>query len=238
MAIVIARALRDGDVLVMGTNAAIPLAAARTAQGLHAPRVTVMIGAHGTIDPTAGVAPLSGGDEAFLGGRFTTSLASGVGDQLRGLADVIFLGALQVDRVGRCNLAVIGDHARPLLRGPGTVGLSLIATVKRTIMFFTRHDRRMFVEAVDFLGAEGLRADGGGIELIVTPLAVLGPTPGRDRLDVVTIHPPVSFEELQDRTGFALDRAAATTTPEPSARELAALRATTAGTALAGMVLE
>jgi glutaconate CoA-transferase subunit B len=224
MAIVLSRSLRDGDVMVTGTNAAITRSAAHVAQSCGKPRVTTVIGAFGTVDPTAQVAPASGGDQAFLPGRLDTSLATVVGDQVRGLADVICLGGLQVDRLGRVNLAVVGDYDRPDLRGPGTVGVSLIATVKRAFLYFMEHDPRIFVETVDFLGGEGLRSDGGGIDVIVTPLAVLGPVEDRSRIDLVSIHPGVTFDEVQERTAFALDPRRSRATAAPSERELSALR--------------
>ena len=94
MALVCARALRDGDVIVTGTRATLPSAAYRSAQLLGKPRVSAMIGATGTIDPRVQPVPASGGDQAFLDGRVTLDLATGVCDQLRGFIDVIFLGAL------------------------------------------------------------------------------------------------------------------------------------------------
>jgi glutaconate CoA-transferase, subunit B len=232
MAVAMSRALRDGDVLVTGTNAAIPRSAVHVAQSCGRERVRTVIGAFGTVDPSAERVPASGGDQSFLPGRLDTSLAAVVGDQVRGLADVICLGGLQVDRLGRVNLAVVGDYASPKLRGPGTVGVSLIATVKRTFLYFMTHDPRVFVERVDFLGAEGIRPDGGGIDVIITPLAVLGPVEDRSRIDLLSVHPGVSFEQVQERTGFALDRQRARTTPEPSASELAALRSCADGVGL------
>lgn len=238
MAIVLSRALRDGDVMVTGTNAAITCSAAFVAQRSGRRRVTTVIGAFGTIDPSVDRAPASGGDQAFLPGRLVTSLAAGIGDQVRGLADILCLGGLQVDRHGRVNLAVIGDHEKPELRGPGTVGVSLIAALSRTFLYFTEHDPRTFVESVDFLGAEGLRPDGGGIEVIVTPMAVLGPVEDRSRIDLVSVHPEFSFEEVQDRTGFRLDPRRSRATEPPSERELLALRSSPDGISLGAVPLE
>lgn len=234
MSVVLARELRDGDVMVTGTNASITCGAAALAQASGKPRVTTVIGAFGTIDPSVGRVPESGGDQAFLPGRVVATMPVTLGDQVRGLADVICLGGLQVDRRGRVNLAVVGDYARPKLRGPGTIGVSLIATLPRTFLYFERHDPRIFVEAVDFVGAAGIRADGGGIAIVVTPLAVLAPTEDRSRLDLRSVHPGVGFEEVQEATGFALDRERALVTEAPSVRELEALRADPNGAALAG----
>lgn len=225
MAVVFARRLKDGDVVVTGTNAAVPLLACEVARRASGKRITSLIGATGTIDPSCQDVPRSGADERFIPGRFAMGLATAVHDQLRGLVDVIFLGALQVDLRGRCNLTAVGPYARPTLRGPGSIGLSMMATVRRTFLIFGRHDPRIFVEEVDFVSAEGLRPDGGGLAVVVTPLCVLTPDPARSRLVLESIHPGVSFADVQRSTGFRLDPACAGTTPPPTAGELAALRA-------------
>ena len=225
MAISMARFLRDGDVLITGTNATIPRAAAFVANHLGRLSVRTVIGAFGTVNPTVYPTPQSGGDQRFFAGESNESLATIISDQVRGLADVICLGGLQLDQRGRLNLCVIGPYDAPTLRGPGTVGLSLMATVARTFVFFMHHDRRTFVQNVDFVGGEGLPKDGGGIELVVTPLAVFGPNESRDRIDLISIHPGVTFDEVQDRTGFRLDPRRAIVTQTPTPEELTALRA-------------
>ena len=234
MALVCARALRDGDVIVTGTRATLPSAAYRTAQLCGKPRVSAMIGATGTLDPSVQPVPPSGGDQAFLAGRVTLDLATGVSDQLRGLVDVIFLGALQLDGRGRCNLTVVGDYHQPRLRGPGSIGLSMVGSVKRTFMFFERHDPRVLVERVDFVSGDILR--NGGELLVVTPLGVLGSIAGHAGVHLLSVHAGVSFEDIQARTGFALDHRAVTTAL-PTSAELAALRSLPDGRALASMVL-
>ena len=231
MALVCARALRNGDVIVTGTRATLPSAAYRCAQLLGKPQIRAMIGATGTIDPSVQPVPMSGGDQAFLAGRMTLDLATGVRDQLRGLVDVIFLGALQLDRAGRCNLAVIGDYQRPHLRGPGSIGLSMVGSVKRTFMFFERHDPRVLVERVDFVSGDILR-DGGEL-LVVTPLAVLGSRAGQTGVQLLSVHPGVSFDDVQARSGFTLDRERAATTEPPTSIELTVLRSLPDGHALA-----
>jgi glutaconate CoA-transferase, subunit B len=225
MAIVLARTLSEGDVVLTGTNAAIPTAAYRTAQRLGVDGLVAVNGALGTVDPSAAVVPDSSADEDLLTGRFSIGLPEIVRGEVRGLFDVVFLGAMQIDRHGQLNLVCVGDYDHPTVRGPGTLGLSMVAVIDRTLIYLTRHDPRTFVEAVDFVSSRTLRDDGRGLGLIVTPLAVLGPTPARDRVDVVSVHPGVDPDFVAAQTGFALEMAAATETPEPTARELEALRA-------------
>ena len=236
MAVVLSRQLVAGDVVVTGTNALIPISACRVAGIMGAPGIVPMIGATGTLAPDCEAIPESGGDQDFVAGRATMGLMRGITDQVRGLADVIFLGGLQVDRKGRCNLCTVGDYAKPRLRGPGTIGLSMIASVKRTFMFFLHHDPRTFVEQVDFVSGEGLRSE-GGLEIIVTPLGVFAPNRARNEIELRSIHPGVSFEQIQARTGFALSREGVDTTIAPNERELAALRSFAAGRALSRLEL-
>lgn len=235
MAIVVARALRDGDVVVTGTRATLPSAACGLARLCGKPNVRVLIGATGTLDPEVEPMPTSGGDQAFMRGRVTLDLVTGVADQLRGFADVIFLGGLQLDAEGRCNLAVVGDYARPRLRGPGSIGLSMVASVRRTFMFFARHDARVFVPAVDFVSGTTL---GDGRELlVVTPLGVLGSVPQERGVVLKSVHPGVRMATIQDNTGFALDARYCEQTTAPSAEELEALRSLPDGKQLATLAL-
>lgn len=235
MAIVLSRELADGDVVITGTNAAIPTAAYRVAQRLRAPRIVAINGGLGTVDPVVGEVPPSSADERYRRGRFNISLADTVRAEMRGLIDVICLGALQVDSLGRCNLAVVGDYERPTLRGPGTLGLSFMATVPRVLMYVTRHEPRTFVEAVDFVSAESLQPDGRGLGVIVTPLGVLAPDARRERLRLRSIHPGVDLDELVGRTGFDLGiEGPVPLTPLPDAAEAEALATVDAGGSLRG----
>jgi glutaconate CoA-transferase subunit B len=238
MAVVFARALRDGDVVVTGTNALIPMSACRIAQFCGKTNILPVIGGTGAVEPKTTTIPASGGDQAFVSGKLTLGLSQILSDQVRGFVDVIFLGGLQVDRMGRCNLAVVGGYGNPSLRGPGSIGLSLMARVRRTFLLLLTHDARTFVETVDFISGEGLRSDGRGIELIVTPLGVLGPSSSRDGLELQSIHPGATFDEIQRNTGFRLSSAGVVTTPAPTEAELLALQASPYARQLAELKLE
>ena len=110
----------------------------------------------------------------------------------------------------------------------------MVGSVKRTFMFFERHDPRVLVEQVDFVSGDILR-DGGEL-LVVTPLGVLGSIAGQAGVHLLSVHGGVSFDDIQARTGFALDRERALTTSLPTSAELAALRSLPDGNALAAML--
>jgi glutaconate CoA-transferase subunit B len=97
----------------------------------------------------------------------------------------------------------------------------LVAPIPRAYLFFERHDPRVFVVSVDFVSGDV--PAGGGELLIVTPLAVLGIAAGARRVALQSRHPGVTFDEVQQATGFTLAREHNVTTPAPSAAELAAI---------------
>jgi glutaconate CoA-transferase subunit B len=83
---------------------------------------------------------------------------------------------------------------------------------KRTLIWRTKHDRRVFVEHLDFVTATG------NVDRVVTPLCVFRRVSGA--LIVESRHPWVSPSQLVDATGFAIDVDDSTpTTPELSTDE-------------------
>ena len=91
-------------------------------------------------------------------------------------------------------------------------------TAKRVILWRTKHDRRAFVERLDFVTAAG------NVDRVVTPLCVFVRRNGR--LEVESLHPGVTAEQVREQTGFAVTADATTPiTMAPTAVELAALAA-------------
>ena len=65
----------------------------------------------------------------------------------------------------------------------------------------------------------------GGVFRVVTDLAVFGFDPKRGRMQVISINPGVTRDELQDNTGFALEFAAHVgATEPPTEQELRVVR--------------
>jgi glutaconate CoA-transferase subunit B len=102
-------------------------------------------------------------------------------------------------------------------------------------MFVPTHSTRSFVAGeVDMIGGigynparwpDGKKPPGFEIRLIVTELAVLDFTGPNHRMSVRSLHPGVTFEEVQDNTGFPLFRPSRiAVTPAPSAHALQLIR--------------
>jgi glutaconate CoA-transferase subunit B len=221
MAVAIARALRDGEVVVMGAVPALPLAACRLARALHAPSLSYLVGGSGTVNPDPEALTTQSCDPHLAGGPCTLPLPEVVLLEGRGdVLDVFCAGGLQIDAHGNCNLVCVGDRERPKLRGPGSVGLPFLTAVRRVVAYTFSHTPRTFVERVDFVSGAGART-----ELVVTPLALLDLDPGSRRLRLASVHPGASVEEVQAQTGFELVvPAVVPETQRPTDVELAELR--------------
>jgi glutaconate CoA-transferase subunit B len=153
----------------------------------------------------------------------------------RGYVDVGFMGGAQIDQYGNLNSSFIGDPAKPKTRLPGTGGGNDIASLTNMIVAM-KHERRRFVDNVDFITSPGwlkgghTRADGGlpsgGMYRVVTDLAVFGFDEAARRIKPLALNPGVTPEQVQDNTGFKLDfdHDVGVTEP-PTAQELSALRA-------------
>ncbi|WP_431024956.1 CoA-transferase subunit beta [Halomonas sp. H5] len=142
------------------------------------------------------------------------------------------IGPTQVDRFGQTNLSCIGDYARPKVAMLGVRGLPGNSINHINSFFVPAHTRRAFVEGeVDMVSgagynparyAEGMRRDFLEIRHIVTNLCVMDFGGPDHAIRVRSLHPGVSFEEVQDNTGFALLQAPGLgETPAPSAEQLA-----------------
>jgi glutaconate CoA-transferase, subunit B len=229
-----ARQLKDGQVVFAGVG--IPLLAATLAQSLHCPGLTILfeggvIGA--LIEP--GKLPPSTNDQ-----RCTQSanMVLGSADVLlllqRGYIDVGFMGGAQIDQYGNLNSSFIGDWQKPKTRLPGTGGGNDISSLTDMIVVM-EHEKRRFVEQVDFITSPGwLRGRGtrnesglptGGMFRVVTDLAVFGFDEKTRRMKPLALNPGVTSEQVQDNTGFKLEFTHDTgVTEPPTEHELSLLR--------------
>jgi glutaconate CoA-transferase subunit B len=238
LAVLLARDFEDGEKVIIGTNSDIQLAACNLARLIQAPRLWWISGPGGMVNPVR--------DHLLSTADFENIESSEAWMDLPNMIDFIdwkihffdfaILSALQVDRFGNINTVVVGDQAKPKLRGPGTVGISaLCGLAKRFYVALTRHDKGVFVPRVDFLCGPGHMEGGtsreeaglppGGPSLVVSPLGVFDFEPVSKAMRLRSIHPGVSLAQIEQATGFDLvvDGAPAAT-EMPSAEELRLLR--------------
>lgn len=197
MAVAMSRLLRDGETVFHGVASPLPMVATLLAKRLAAPHL-VYLNITGSVDPAPARLPVSTVDPALLRGtRSLVTLTDLFDLAARGRLDVAFLSGAQIDQAGRINLSVIGDFARPSVRLPGGAGsAALMPSARRVILWRTKHDRRSFVDHLDFVTAAG------NVDRVVTPLCVFVRRQGR--LEVESLHPGVTPDRLREQTGFAV----------------------------------
>jgi glutaconate CoA-transferase subunit B len=230
-----ARLLEDRATVAVGTGA--PCAAAMLAQRTCAPNLVVCFEAGG-IAPQLPTMPISVGDSrAFYRAVMATSMCDIMETCQRGMIDYTFLGGAQIDAYGNLNSTLIGgDYAHPKVRLPGSGGANDLASLCWRILVVTAHDRRRFVEKLDFLTTPGYLTGPGAREAaglppgtgpfrVITDLAVLGYHEETKRMQVRSLHPGVSLERVREATGFELGACEPLgTTLLPTDRELDILR--------------
>src|SRR5436305_8995391 len=210
LTILSARQLEDGQVVFAGVG--IPLLAATLAQRLRCPGLTILfeggvIGAF--IEP--GKLPPSTNDQ-----RCTkrANMVLGSAEVLlllqRGYVDVGFMGGAQIDQYDNHNTSFIGDAEQPKTRLPGTGGGNDISSLAHMIVAM-KHEKRRFVERVDFITSPGFIRGGdsraksglptGGMCRVVTDIAVSSFSDVERRMKVAALTPGVTRHEAQDKPG-------------------------------------
>jgi glutaconate CoA-transferase, subunit B len=229
------RALEDGRIAVVGTG--IPCAVAMLAQRTHAPNLTVLFEAGG-VAPILPTMPISVGDSrTFYRGLMATSMAEIMQFCQRGMVDYTFLGGAQIDRYGNLNSTMIGEnYAKPKVRLPGSGGACDLGSFCWRTLVVTKHDPRKFVPKLDFLTTPGFLTGPGAREAaglppgsgpfrVITDLAVLGYHAQNKCMQVLSLHPGVTIEQVKQATSFPLEVAdEVATTIEPCAADLEILR--------------
>lgn len=217
IAVLLAREMNNGEKAIIGTNSDIQVAACNLARAMQAPRLWWISGPGGMVNPvtthlqsTAHASNIES-SEAWLD---LPNMVDFIDWKIH-FFDFAILSALQVDRFGNINTVVVGDQARPKVRGPGTVGISALCGLARWFnVFVTRHTRSAFVERVDFLCGPGHMQGGesrermglppGGPRLVLSPLGVFDFHLETKAMRVKSITPGVTLEQIKDSTGFDL----------------------------------
>jgi len=213
----LARFIRPHEVTFSGVNSTLPMLACLMAKRAYDFEF-VYINVAGGVQPTPSKIPLSSSDPILSEGSTAIFANEDFYDLCtRGRMDLCFLGAAQVDGLGRTNVSTIGDWHNPKVRLPGGGGGAvMLPTARRAVTWRTEHSKRTLVETLDFVTAAG------GMHGVVTPLAVFVKREGR--LVLQSWHPERSLDEVVARTGFAVDARGAEPTPPPTPREIDALR--------------
>ncbi len=234
MAVSASRTLEDGKSVLVGTG--LPMIAAILAQRTHAPELLIVFEAGG-VGPRVPTLPLGVGDsrtvyEAVMAGSMCDVMEAAQ----NGYIDYGFLGGAQIDPYGNLNATCIGPYERPVMTFPGSGGGNDIASLCWKTIVTTMHEKRRFVEKLDFVTSPGYLTGPGareaaglprgtGPHVVITDLGVLGFDRSSKRMMILSTHPGVRVEDVVNNTGFPLvvpDKVEVT--DPPSSEELRLLR--------------
>jgi len=235
MVAVAARELRDHETVLVGVG--IPNLAANLARKLQAPNLN-MVYESGAVGSNPSRMPLSIGDPCLVtGAKSICSMYEQFAYYLQGgKIDVGFLGGAQIDKYGNINSTVIGNYQAPKVRLPGSGGACDIASNVKKIIVITPHEKRRFVEKVDFLTSPGfvdgkekwkqLKLQGGGPYAVITNLCTMKFDEATGEMTVVSLHPGVTIEKVWENTPWKVKVAdKLETTQAPTDKEIVTLRA-------------
>jgi glutaconate CoA-transferase subunit B len=204
----------NGSTVFVGTG--LPMLAAYLAKATHAPDVTLLFES-GIIDPRPAHLALGVGDFRLMkdasgirGLYYVLSLLQ------RGVIDVGFLGAAEVDVHGNINSTLIGgDYGHPAKRLPGSGGANDIASLAKATVIMCQHRPDRLVERVQYITSPGFLGGGdereragltgGGPVMIITDMAVFRFDAETKRAHFSSIHPGVDLAEAVARCGFEIE---------------------------------
>jgi len=235
-----AREIRDGEVVFVGMR--LPMIAFVVAKKTHAPG-TIGLFENGVIrsTPSPELIYTMADPPNLLGATQTGDMLTVMSLLQSGRANLGFLGAAEVDKLGNLNTTQVRatDDRRPtaddrIIRLPGSGGACDIASLAHRFVVLLEHSRHRLPERVSFITSPG-NGDGhgwrqrvglprGGPAAVITTKAVLRfGDDGEAYLD--TIHPGVTRDDVLANTGWKLrvSPEVSATTP-PSAAELQAIR--------------
>ncbi len=233
MAISAARFVKNGDIVFAGTGMSI--LAATAAKRIYAPKALIFFETGG-IDPVLDEIPMAVADPRVMSGACMNSglieAFSIVGH--RKLHTLAFLGAAQIDKYGNVNTTAIGDYHRPKTRFPGSGGACDVATLASGVITFMQHEKRRFVEKLDYLTSVGwyrggnsrkeLGLERGGTLAVVTNLGIMKFDDGTKEMYLAEHYPGIEAGYIAQNTGFPVDVSRALESAPPTAEELRILR--------------
>ena len=206
-----ARELKDGE--IVGVGLGLPVVASFLAKRTHAPNLTILFEL-GVVDPEPiemGVDGLSD-PRIWYRAKIHTSFADMLGSVLhKGLVDVGFLGALEVDMYGNLNTTLLGDPKGKFRRFTGSGGGNDIASNARRTVITIRHEARKLNQAVSFITSPGYLTGGndreklgllGGPSRVITDKAIFGFDPQSKKLRLESIHPNTTLEDVLSNMSF------------------------------------
>lgn len=231
-----ARLMKGRTTVFIGTG--VPMLAASLARALYAPAL-IPIFEFGGVGSTLEELPFAVGEaRSFRRGVAAMGICDVMEAAQRGVIRDGFLGGAQIDMYGNLNTTVIGPYDAPTVRLPGSGGGNDVGSLCWRTIILMKHERKRFVEKLDFvttpgyLDGPGARERAGlppetGPYRVVTDLGVFDFEPETKRMRLIATNPGVTAGKVVAETGFELLVAPTVSrNPDPTPLELRTLRRT------------
>ena len=228
-----AREIRGGEVVFVGMR--LPLLAFCLARSTHAPSAIGLF-ENGVVRDSPALeflVTMSDGPNV-TGALWCTEMRELMGLLQAGRVDLGFIGGAQIDRFGNLNTSYVGPAGRAT-RLPGSGGGADIASLSRRHVIIMAHERRRFVERVDYVTSPGHGEGGdwrrrvglprGGPAALITTLGLFRFDRETGEIALAATHPGVTVADVRRETGWplaCLDEVGET--PPPTAEELRIIR--------------
>ncbi len=198
-----------GEVLVSSVTAFGSLAA-HLAKRIYAPDLAVLSTPESGMDVT----PMP----TLTLGQFLTDVQQGIPLTMEDIFDAIFtdhfriwINPSQIDQYGNTNITCIGDWYKPKVALVGSRGIPEDTShLSETFYYILSHSPRAIVPKVDFRSGAGngeSRASlgtHGAPTVLVTDLGVFDFRGPGGTMSVRSLHPGVTIDEVQERSGFPI----------------------------------
>ena len=223
----ISRQVRDGDVLAQGLATPLVAAGYLLAWHTHAPHAYFASAIGQTVCREGAPLGIASVESLWLDRAMASfGFVQAAADLLPSVKPKEFFRPGQVDPSGNFNNIAFGkNYKKPRLRLPGTGGIPDVTTyMPETYLYVPRHSRVTFVAELDYLSGLGHnveRTRGGGPVYLISDLGQFDFLNGLMRL--ISIHPGVSLDRVQAKTGFPVilaDPLLETEPPMPEELEL------------------
>ncbi len=167
------RAIDNDSLVYVGLSSTLPLLAVALAKarGLKLKLLSV---AEIYDAEDISITPSSGDPFAFHRGKGILTSLEAFDLARKGLLDIMFFSAAQVDAQANLNISVIGNWEKPRVRLPGGAAAAyLYVHARKLILWLNDHSKRSLPAKVDFITAPGPSSDEKRRVVLCTPKAYM-----------------------------------------------------------------
>lgn len=213
MVVAAAREIQDEEIVFVGMR--LPILAFAVAKKTHAPNAVGFFECGIVRDiPSEELLYTMGDTPNVTGAQWCTTTNHLMYLMQQGYIDAGFIGGAEIDKYGNINTSYLGSYENPTIKLPGSGGAADIASLSKRLLAIMNHEKRRLKEKVDYITSPGygngfkwreeVGLAPGGVSTLITNLALMRPDPDTKELKLASVHPNVTFEQVQENTNWEL----------------------------------